>query len=74
MRLLVTASRKLEDFASDPPPYAILSHRWREEEVNFQDLSRQDVGSMHGYHKLRDACDTAQDLGFGYLWMDTCCT
>lgn len=73
MRLLVTDSEKLEYFSSDPPPYAILSHRWRQEEVTFQDMHRPHVKSLHGYLKLSHACDVAKGLGFEYLWMDTCC-
>lgn len=55
------------------PNYAILSHRWFEEEVTFQDMSRSDIEQMRGYAKLSSACDRALSFGFGYLWMDTCC-
>lgn len=73
MRLLVTETRELKEFPGSPPSYAIFSHRWREEEVTFKDLSRPDVQSMEGYSKFSEACETAQFLGFDYLWIDTCC-
>ena len=39
MRLLNTTMLTLHSFFDeDIPPYAILSHRWDEEEVLFQDL------------------------------------
>lgn len=53
--------------------YAIVSHCWLQEEVTFQDISRSNVNEMKGYAKLSSACETARDLGFEYLWMDTCC-
>ena len=39
MRLLNTTTLTLHSFFdNDIPPYAILSHRWDEEEILFQDL------------------------------------
>jgi len=76
MRLLTTTTNapQLKEFASNPEvEYAILSHRWREEEVTLQDLMRPDVDTMKGFAKLKGACAIAQGLGFEYLWMDTCC-
>lgn len=39
MRLINTATLEIKDFVSDTdrPPYAILSHRWGENEVTYQD-------------------------------------
>ena len=73
MRLLNTGTKKLEDTGPRTPVYAILSHRWLEEEVTLQDMSRFDVDSMKGYMKLSGACDIARNIGFKYPWMDTCC-
>ncbi|KAK2755103.1 hypothetical protein FQN54_006632 [Arachnomyces sp. PD_36] len=73
MRLLVTETGELREFLDSPPPYAILSHRWRDEEVTLQDHSLPHVKSMNGYSKLSKACEVARGLGFEYLWMDTCC-
>jgi hypothetical protein len=39
MRLLNAKTRKLELFFGDSvPPYAILSHRWSDKELSFQDM------------------------------------
>lgn len=73
MRLLNTRTKKLEEFAASPPDYVILSHRWLEEEVTFQDTRRRTFKRMKGYAKLSAACDKARALRFHYIWMDTCC-
>lgn len=73
MRLLNTETKEIKDFGAKPSFYVILSHRWLEEEVTFQDTSRPDVEQMKGYAKLSAACAMARRLGFYYLWMDTCC-
>lgn len=73
MRLLNTQTKVLETFDEEPPAYAILSHRWSQREVTFQDMSRPDVEQISGYRKLSSACDKTRSLGIGYLWMDTCC-
>lgn len=75
MRLLNTASQKLEEFA-DPksiPEYAIFSHRWREGEVQFKDIGSPSAQSMKGYSKVVSCCEAALQHGYDYLWMDTCC-
>jgi len=38
MRLLDTATLRLQEFIADIPPYAILSHTWRAQEATLQDL------------------------------------
>ncbi|PYH91218.1 HET-domain-containing protein [Aspergillus ellipticus CBS 707.79] len=57
------------------PPYAILSHRWDEEEVTFQDMKRNDAATKtkKGYTKIRQFCQVAWDNGIDYAWIDTCC-
>ncbi|MCJ1400518.1 hypothetical protein MMC11_003724 [Xylographa trunciseda] len=56
------------------PPYGILSHRWEEEEVTFQEMqsykTRQD---KKGFRKIRRCCQNAQGDGLDYVWVDTCC-
>lgn len=75
MRLINTTTKVLEDVTFDDPEYAILSHRWREKEIVFFDLStnRHDMDKMKGWSKFSRCCDVARELGFTYLWMDTCC-
>lgn len=56
--------------------YAILSHRWREEEVSFADMRlpvADDVQAKKCYTKLQSSCRVAFMKGFSYLWTDTYC-
>lgn len=56
------------------PAYAILSHRWRSDELTFQDMrNHTDRESKAGWLKLNLCCTQARDDGIGYAWVDTCC-
>jgi hypothetical protein len=60
---------------SDIPRYAILSHRWREEEVLFADMMG-DISAArakNGFQKLEVSCKIALDNRLQYIWCDTCC-
>jgi hypothetical protein len=74
MRLIRTSPEpRLEEFADyEIPPYAILSHRWGDEEVSFQDMQAQ-RSSKRDYSKISRFCDRAAQDGFAYAWIDTCC-
>lgn len=75
MRLVNVHTLKLHEFFEGSiPPYAILSHRWTDEELTFKDLAknRADVESK-GFKKLLGACRIAANYKFDYVWMDTCC-
>lgn len=64
-------------FILDPPPYAILSHRWglAADEVSFEDfkgdltLARQ----KKGYRKVEGCCIQALKDKLNYAWIDSCC-
>ena len=73
MRLLNAKTRTLEDFNTQPPPYAILSHTWGQDEVIFQDLlqNRESSELKAGYQKIRNTCDQALKDGWQYAWIDT---
>ncbi len=81
MWLLDTTTLELREFQSTPPPYAILSHTWGEEEVTFQELrgiSFQQIGSPEvkrkaGYQKIIQCCAKAKSDDLAYAWVDTCC-
>ena len=74
MRLLNSSTRQLQVFPSNAiPPYAVLSHTWSEEEVEFADLDRPTAQGKAGYKKLRWGCQQAFADGLEYVWMDTCC-
>ncbi|KAH6627473.1 hypothetical protein F5144DRAFT_593683 [Chaetomium tenue] len=67
MRLLNTATLEVEDgfFEKNTPPYAILSHRWGDEEVILQDLSDRSAAIQKtGYRKLEGTCRRALKEGF----------
>lgn len=74
MRLLNTTSIEVERFIGDVPSYAILSHRWEEEEVTLEDINATGNGrGMKGYRKLRLSCAMAARQDLKYIWIDTCC-
>jgi hypothetical protein len=56
-----------------PPPYAILSHTWGEEEMTFQDLSYGISSSLAGFKKIAFCGEQAAKDGLKYFWVDTCC-
>jgi hypothetical protein len=65
------------DFVNDDdiPPYAILSHTWREgEEVTFRDLMEGTGEDKSGHHKIQFCGEQAKRDGLQYFWVDTCCT
>ncbi|KAH8687296.1 heterokaryon incompatibility protein-domain-containing protein [Tricladium varicosporioides] len=74
MRLLHTSALTLKEFFGDGiPPYAVLSHRWEEEEVTLQDLTNGGAKELLGYGKLMGCCERAKHDGLDYVWIDTCC-
>ena len=75
MRLLNTHTFRLEEHLdSRLPEYAILSHRWGTDEVNYGDItSQRDFSQKQGFEKLKNFCDLARDEGYKYAWADTCC-
>ncbi|KAB8236841.1 uncharacterized protein BDW43DRAFT_307857 [Aspergillus alliaceus] len=72
MRLIHTERLQLEEFTDDIPPYAILSHRWGKQEVSFQDILNRNQHA-EGYRKVERFCEVANQNGFEYAWIDTCC-
>lgn len=76
MRCINTRTGELELYPTDTNPgYAILSHRWEDEEITFEDMTK---GSAHcqskkGHRKLARAVQQAQADGLEYVWIDTCC-
>lgn len=78
MKLLNTRTLELEEFLNDSkiPHYAILSHRWRKDELTIRDLKPKyahSLPSKPGYSKVYNFCKTARQGGFDYGWVDTCC-
>ncbi|KAK2005470.1 HET-domain-containing protein [Colletotrichum eremochloae] len=81
MRLLKTGNLQFEEFyGSETPAYAILSHRWREPELSYQDICRiiEDGNVLHeprtsSYDKIMNSRAQARGSGYQYIWVDTCC-
>jgi hypothetical protein len=56
------------------PPYAILSHTWKDgQEVTFQDIIDGTGQSKTGYDKIWFCGQQAEHDGLRYFWVDTCC-
>lgn len=76
MRLINTTTLHFQEFeGSDIPSYAILSHRWGDDEVTHQDFLATIADSRRGYGWLKTlkACDIAKRSDIEWLWVDTCC-
>ena len=77
MRLLNAHDLHFEEFYDlDIPRYAILSHRWGQEEVSFKEMRKSDIGSGKsgsGWDKIRSTCRLAMMNNFAWVWIDTCC-
>ncbi len=74
MRLLNTISLQFEEFFdSQIPQYAILSHRWGDDEVTFQDFRKGRKQDGQGYAKTIQCCNFARSRDHQWVWIDTCC-
>lgn len=78
MRLLNVKTRKFEEFLDDNiPPYAILSHRWGDDEVTLQDVKSGRLSSWRKSWswplKLEGCRLQAKKDNLSHIWVDTCC-
>lgn len=74
MYLINIKTLALEEFASHPPKYAILSHTWSDGEVTFDDFhDTERRESLEGFDKIKRTCEQARLDGLEYAWIDTCC-
>ncbi|KAF7895099.1 hypothetical protein EAF00_006913 [Botryotinia globosa] len=77
MRLLhtkETENLRVQEFTQrDIPSYAILSHRWEEEEVAFEDIKNGDFKQKKGFAKLEGCRRRAREDEYDWVWVDTCC-
>jgi len=74
---------KVLEFRDDEvTTYAILSHRWIGQEVEYDDIvelakmdeeMRDEIRQGDGYRKILDSCKQAKKDGYEWLWVDTCC-
>lgn len=77
MRLINAQTLTLEEYTDPVPPYAILSHTWGQQELDFrrfQELSGQEREAVKsGHSKIGQVCRIARQHGHGHVWVDTCC-
>ncbi|ETS74971.1 hypothetical protein PFICI_13455 [Pestalotiopsis fici W106-1] len=77
MWLLDTETQQLhpvEFFEHNRPRYAILTHRWRDDEVMFADMGNLDQAKTKAsWPKIRMTCEKARSHGLKYAWVDSCC-
>ncbi|KAK5125400.1 hypothetical protein LTR85_000509 [Meristemomyces frigidus] len=75
MRLINTTTLELQEVFDEinGPPYAILSHRWGEEELSFEEYGSGVVRDGLGYHKVLGTCALARHRGLEWIWIDTVC-
>ena len=75
-------ARVLEFGDDEVTKYAILSHRWIEQEVEYDEIvklakmdmeNRDEIRQRDGYRKILDSCMQAEKDGYEWLWVDTCC-
>lgn len=73
MKLINAATLKIHEFpdADNVPAFAILSHRWgNEEECSFQMWNSPDIQNREGYRKTINCCDQALEDGLEWAWVD----
>ncbi|KAK3620652.1 hypothetical protein LTR22_025507 [Elasticomyces elasticus] len=76
MRLLNTNTLRFSEYFDRPVPrYAILSHRWDEEEISFQNFTEGKAQMGRGSAKVMRFCEFArsQPRPHQWVWLDTCC-
>jgi len=74
---------KVLEFGDDEvTEYVILSHRWIEQEVDFNEAvklakmdeeERTEIRQRDGYQKIIQSCEQAKKDRYKWLWVDTCC-
>lgn len=74
MHLINCHSLQLEEFNSEySVEYVILSHRWQEDEPNYQDCQNLATCNKKGVGKVTTACQLALSSNYSYIWIDTVC-
>ena len=75
MRLLHTTNIRQQEFSDgEVPKYAILSHRWVEdEEITNQAFNEGRLLDRPGWAKIQRSCKIAKSLKHDWIWIDTCC-
>jgi hypothetical protein len=73
MRFVNTSAFQLQDVPDSEvrefrKGYVVLSHRWKDEEVTFEDMmSRQHFQDKRGYAKLEGFCKLVCSMGYDFV-------
>ncbi|KAF2266908.1 HET-domain-containing protein [Lojkania enalia] len=77
MWLLNTETLKLKEFyGTNLPSYAILSHTWSDDEVQFYEganIAIEAFQKLGRYQKILKFAHAAKAYGYEWVWMDTVC-
>lgn len=75
MRLIKVDTLEFVEYVDDrrAPPYGILSHRWQNEEVTYQDMLSGKAEHKQGHKKLTKFRELCAADKYQLAWMDTCC-
>jgi len=74
MRLINTRKLQLEEFNDlRQVKYAVISHRWEDGEILFEDMPNFHDCTKKGAQKVRRSCAQALNDGLDWVWIDTCC-
>ena len=81
-RKQVDRRAKVLEFCDDEvTKYAILSHRWIGQEVEYDEIvdlakmgeeERDEIRQRDGYRKILNSCEQAKKDEYEWLWVDTC--
>ena len=72
----------LEFCDDEATEYAILSHRWIGQEVDYSKIvklakmdeeGRSEIRQRDGYRKILQSCELSKKARYKWLWVDTCC-
>lgn len=90
MRLINIHSLEIKDFLdlTQVPPYAILSHRWTDDEITYKDFAKGRRKSSAGFRKIEQFChwvkkeqpkvqgwleQAGPPQRVQWIWVDTAC-
>lgn len=78
MWLIDTTTLRLEQIVDlQDCKYAILSHTWEKDEVDFQEMLADSrparLLKKAGFLKIKKTCEVAKEKGYEFAWVDTCC-
>lgn len=70
MRAINTTTLQFrDDLAYGDGSYAILSHRWEDDEVSYQDYLEGHKRDSVGYAKIMNFCELARLRGHEWAWV-----